>query len=311
MEDFSFGAVLRMCSDRGITAIVSPYGAALTALYAPDKDGQVENIVYHNPAAFSGAVVAPVAGRIRDGMVTIMGKRFQMPCNEPRACCHSGSQTTGQRLWNVVYASDSQVVFTLDLLDGECGLPGNRRLLATYTLRENRLHLSLQVRTDRTTFVNPTSHIYWNLSGKLDAPAHGQELQVDSSQVWYNDGDHLPIALRDTAGTAFDFRTFRPWDQNLDDPQLQIAYGYNHAFVLSQGGKIQLRHLPSGRLLTMTPSSTHVVFYSGGYLPVPGCGLALEPQLMPDAPHWMGNSLPLLRPAQTFHWECDFKFNLV
>lgn len=303
--------MLRLHSANGIIAEFSPFGAALTALFAPSRTGNFENIVYHNPAAFSGAVVSPVAGRIRGGMVPIAGKRYYMPCNEPHACCHSGTHTTGQRLWNTVYVSDTQVVFNLELQDGECGLPGNRAVRAAYTLLENQLTLSIQIHTDCTTFVNPTSHIYWNLSGQMSAPAREHELKIDADQVWHNNADHLPIVLQDTAGTAFDFRGFRQWDSSLHDPQLKLAHGFNHAFVLSPGGKIQLRHLPSGRLLTITPSSAHVVFYSGGYLPIPGCGLALEPQLMPDAPHWMGDTLPLLASNETFEWISVFRFDLV
>lgn len=296
-------------SSGGLHAVFSRRGAALTALYAPDRLGRLQNIVYNDPEAYAGQIIAPVAGRIRDGKVSVHGTVFQMPCDGDGLCLHSGPDTTAARLWQLTEHTDDAVTFRTELPHGACGLPGNRRITTRYTLTRDRLCLTIELESDRDTFVNPTSHIYWNLSGDFTRPAAGQLLQIPAERVWYNDGRHLPQAPHPTRGTVFDFSRPRDWNAApAEDPQLAPARGYNHAFALEPDREVRLFCPANGRGLALRTQATHLVVYSGGYLPVPGCALALEPQEVPDAPFLLGNACPLLPAGHTFRRQIEYRF---
>lgn len=301
----------RLETKEGFAAVFTPFGAALTAMYVPDRKGRFENIVYADPQAFGGAVIAPVAGRVRKGAVRIGGKQYTMPCDESEICLHSGPDTTAQKEWEVSAYTDETIVFQTYLPDGACGLPGNRNVTTEYSLRGNRLSLSIAIDTDCDTFVNPTSHIYWNLSADVSTAAQGHTLEIPSHTVYLNDAHHLPQRRCGTQHTPFDFSRPRMWEQLPSrDAQLESARGYNHAFVLEPSGALKLSHGQSGRTLTLTTNASHLVLYTGGFLPVPGCAVALEPQLVPDAPFLLGEQLPILKAGQTYQWKSQFEFGI-
>lgn len=296
-------------SKTGLRAVFSRYGAAVTALYVPDRNGRMQNIVYADPEAFGGQIIAPIAGRIRGGKVPIHGKIWQMPCDSQGIAQHSGPENTARHIWTLAEQNADTVIFSTRLADGACGLPGNRVCTAMYRLRENCLELGIAIKTDQDTFVNPTSHLYWNLAGDFSHPIEGQLLQFSAPYVWYNDAFHLPQEKHSTAGTVFDFAHPRAWQPlPKGEKQLSFANGYNHAFQLTKGSLIQLYCPANGRSLCMETNMSHLVMYSGGYLPVQGCALALEAQGLPDAPYLMGKGLPILRAGRTFHWRTRFYF---
>ena len=82
-----------------------------------------------------------------------------------------------------------------------------------------------------------------------------------------------------------------------DDPQLVLAGGYDHNFVLAgiPGPHASLTEPVSGRRLEIYTDSPGMQFYSGNYLDgtLAGqgrvferhAGLCLEPQQVPDAPN--------------------------
>jgi len=83
-----------------ITAKLIPYGARLTSLTVPDRDGNVQDVVvgYDDPIeylhdsetnrTFFGAVVGRYANRIKNGTFTVDGKTYHVPENE-----HDGVDT--------------------------------------------------------------------------------------------------------------------------------------------------------------------------------------------------------------------------
>lgn len=295
-------------------------GASIAAVYAPDRNGMYSNVSLTPDAGkwsgtFSGATVAPVAGRIRGGAVPISGTVYRMPLNDGANCLHSGPGTLGQALWDVVYQTADEVRFQAVLEDGDCGLPGKRIFTAAYKLRGMEFTLELTAVSDQDTFVNMTNHAYWNLSGNWQADAYDHKLQIASDQVWYNDHAHLPERLCPVSGSVFDFRRPRTIREALQDPigsdQLHNAKGYNNAFVLSGAPAVILSHAKSGRMLTMKTDAPCVIFYSGGYLPVPGSALAFEPQYIPDAPYLLGGKNPILKKGGVFRTVSSYRFDVL
>jgi aldose 1-epimerase len=101
------------------------------------------------------------------------------------------------------------------------------------------------------------------------------------------------------AGGPFDFRRARRIGDGLalPDPQLALARGYDHNFVLEPGPGPQasLADPVSGRRMEIFTDAPGLQFYSGNYLDgslggkgrdfTRYAGLCLEPQHFPDAPN--------------------------
>ncbi|WP_418668069.1 hypothetical protein [Allofournierella sp.] len=310
--------LIELKSITGLTLVLSRRGAGIAALYAPDRNGALSNVCLRpdedeNTGTFSGATIAPVAGRVSGGAVSISGAAYCMPQNDGANCLHSGPGTLGRAVWDVVYRSGSEVRFQKALAHGGCGLPGNRVFTADYRLCGNCFSLELSAVSDRDTFVNMTNHAYWNLSGNWAADAYDHELQIFSDAVWYNDKDHLPQKLCRVQNSAFDYRLPRTIRSALGESagadQLRNANGYNNAFALNGRPAVRLCHPGSGRRMIIETDAPCLIFYSGGYLPIAGSALAFEPQLVPDAPRLLGAKLPLLRKGAVFRTVSSYRFD--
>lgn len=308
---------------RGIHVTINKIGAALSSVCAPDRNGQFKNIAFFHSdsSVYAGAIIAPIAGRIRRGEVAIHNQIYQMPCNEGANCLHSGTKTLAHTLWDVTDSDSNHAALQATLLDGDCGLPGNRTFTVSYTLEKNSLCIELCVETHADTFVNPTSHAYWNLSGDFSQTAYDHELTIPANDVWLNDEHHLPTLCKSVQNTTFDFRTPKTLANAMHEnwESLDLAHGYNNAYVLNGSPAAVLTHAASGRQLTIETDAPCLVFYSGGFLdmsaPLPdgtpviaGSALAFEPQLVPDAPYLLGNDLPLLRAGESFHRLIRYRF---
>ena len=321
--------IYRLYGDTAVAALCAA-GASIASVQTPDHLGRLANIALSLPNAgaylantvCAGAVVGPIAGRIQDGRVVLGGHTFQMPRGENGNCLHSGANGLQNVLWTVPFADAHTVVFQTTLPDGGCGLPGNRTFTARYALAGDTLCLTLSVTTDADTFVDPTSHAYWNLSGDFACPAT-QRVQLCAKEIWYNNAQHLPWQRRAVDGTAFDLRAGRPlaeaWQSDAKNAQLANANGWNNAYILS--GNATLYEPVSGRCLTLETDAPSLVLYSGGYLDeslllaggqraVPGCAYALEPQLCPDAPRLLGSALPLLHAGEVFTRTIRWRFSV-
>lgn len=308
--------VLRLQSDSGIQAKLCTKGASLIFLAAPNRRGILENIAFlhSDPAFFAGATVAPVAGRVREGLVCIDERTYQMPCNEGAHCLHSGPDTLSHVNWAVVRQETGCAVFRAQLASGACGLPGNRVFTVAYSLKDNVLTVEQCAESDADTFVNTTCHAYWNLSGDFSKPIYGHLLTVDAQHVWYNSAEHLPQTLESVAHTPFDFRVPRTllsaMESGRQHLQLQNAHGYNNAFVLNGAPAAVLTDPASGRRLTLETDAPALLLYSGGYLaPTPGCALALEPQSVLQNAHPPRECV--LRAGEVFRRVIRYRFDTV
>ncbi|KAG9767709.1 aldose 1-epimerase [Exophiala dermatitidis] len=176
-------------SAENITAKFIPYGARLTSLLVPDRDGQYQDVAvgYDNATqyltdtetnhTYFGAVVGRFANRIKNSTFTLNGNTYHIPANENGGAdtLHGGTVGYDQRNWTVVTSSNSSVTFSL-LDTGFEGFPGTVLTTATFTVESYPSGPQGQMRPrftsnmvsqaiDQETPIMLANHIYWNLNG--------------------------------------------------------------------------------------------------------------------------------------------------
>src|SRR5437660_11034309 len=149
-------------------AKVITYGAILTELTAPDRNGKFEDVVlgfdnlqdYLKGHPFFGATVGRVANRIAKGKFTLDGKEYKLAVNNGPNALHGGRKGFDKVVWKAEDAAGPAgpaVKLSYLSRDGEEGYPGNLVVTVTYTLTaDNALRIDYTATTDQATPVNLT-----------------------------------------------------------------------------------------------------------------------------------------------------------
>lgn len=312
---------------RGLVARLSAYGARLLSLAVPaGRGGAPAEVVlgfathaeYRADDGFLGATIGRVANRIAGGRFTLEGQAYQVPPNNGPNALHGGPRGFDKAVWRAAPEGRHALTFTHLSPDGDQGFPGTLRASVRYSLEGGALRLDYAAETDRTTVVNLTNHSYFNLAGE-GASILDHLLTIPAERFTPVDATLIPAGeLRPVAGTPFDFRSPMRIGARIGaaDPQLRLAGGYDHNFVLSDApGPLRLaaRLEEPGRGLAMEVLTTEpgLQFYSGNFLdgsrrgrggaPLRHRGgLCLETQHFPDSPNRPGFPSVVLRPGEAF-----------
>jgi aldose 1-epimerase len=122
-------------------------------------------------------------------------------------------------------------------------------------------------------------------------------------------GEIAPVA-----GTPFDFRRPRSLRAPAAHPQIALARGFDHCWVVDQHADIAGElHCPgSGVRMQVKTNLPGVQVYDGSHLPqvYPGWhAVCLEPENFPDAPNHANFPSSVLRPGETHRSFMSFSFN--
>lgn len=297
-------------NSKGFKAGVINYGAILVNLFAPDKDGKLQDIVlgydalepYFENGSFFGAVIGPNANRIGNASFVLDGEKYVLDINDGANNLHSHKELGyHKRIWDAQEGTDS-VTFSLQDEDGSMGFPGNKRISVTYTVTEdNELRIHYQAESDRNTIINLTNHTYFNLAGHGSESILDHKLQLLASSYTPAAEGSIPTGeIAKVEGTPFDFREGKRIGDEIDadNEQLRIGLGYDHNWVID--GEIgRLREFAtvseekSGRVMKAYTDLPGVQFYAGNCITETAgkegavyhkrCGLCLETQYYPDA----------------------------
>lgn len=299
-----------LSNQNGMQACVTDYGAILTGLTVPDRDGAAADVVlgfdspegYFTNPSFFGATIGPNANRIGGAAFVLDGTRYELDKNDGENNLHSHRQLGyHKRLWTAE-AEDSSVTFSLKDEDGSMGFPGNRIFHVTYTLDDaNRLTLHYHGTSDRPTIINFTNHTYFNLCGHGAGSIEDHVLCLKASRYTPADKGSIPTGeIVPVAGTPMDFTTPHRIGERIDEPfeQLEFGGGYDHNWVIDGcSGEIrqfaELTAPGTGRVLKAYTDLPGVQFYAGNFIdPQKGkegaaygrrSGMCLETQFYPDS----------------------------
>lgn len=303
-----------------LQAWILSYGAVLQDLRL---DGHLAPLVlgfeqfppYLTDSPYFGAMVGRCGNRIGQGRFELDGQPYQLDLNMGAHHLHGGSLGIGKRNWTVESTRSHCVTLRLDLADGEMGYPGNMVLRARYTCLPGAvLDIDITAETDAPTLCNIAHHSYWNLDGHATTADH--VMQLDADRMTETDQDFIATgALKDVAGTRFDFRAERPLTgQKFIDDNLCLSDARQ---PLRRVGHVRSRR--SNLTMELRTTEPGLQVYDGYKIDIaapgldgrrygPNAGVALEPQVWPDAINHEGFPSAVLRPGETYHQQTQFAF---
>jgi aldose 1-epimerase len=324
---------------RGMTVRLIAYGAAVSELLVPDREGRSADVVlgfdqlapYEDPAQnpYFGATVGRVAFRITNGQFTLDGKPYRLTLNIPPHHLHGGVRGLSRCVWNaepVATAGGPAVRFSLTSPDGDQGYPGTLKAAVLYTLtQDNELKVEYTAVADHPTPVNLAHHSYFNLAGAGTGDVLGHTLQLAASCYTPLDEKKIPTGQVATVeGTPFDFRQpMRIGDRVKANTG--VADGYDLSYPLDHAdGTLRkaatLSEPTSGRVMEVWTTQPAIVLYTGNYLDgtVRGksgavyrkhAGVCLETAHLPDSVNQPSFPSTILRPGQTYRHTCVYRFS--
>ena len=318
---------------RGALAQVITFGAIVSDLRMPDREGRLVSVVreivpseqgFQRGFGSSAAVFGRVANRIAGAKFKLDGQDFQVTRNAGAHHIHGGAKNFSKVVWRAALPSgekDPSVELTYVSADGEEGFPGELTAVVKYTLTpENTLRIDYRATTTKPTPVNLTNHAYFNLAGGGDAVDH--ELTLNADRYTVVDNDLIPSGeIKTVADSPLDFRR----SAALGARAAQLAPGrrYDHNFVLNrpEGDSslslaARVREPRSGRVMEVWTTEPGVQLYTSiltppaANEPTPRAGfLCLETQHFPDSVNHSHFPSTIVRPGKAFESTTEFRFS--
>jgi aldose 1-epimerase len=311
-------------------AKVTEYGATLTQMWVPDRNGKLADVVlgyerledYEAAPFYLGAVLGRVANRIANGKFTLDGQSYSLATNRAPNHLHGGIQGFDKRVWTGA-VSGGAVTFAYTSADGQEGYPGTLRVMVTYRLTDaNELRIDYEATTDKATPINLTNHSFFNLAGSGTVLEH--TLTIHASRYTPVNASLVPTGdIVSLIGGPLDFTRPRRIGARIDEMRA-VANGYDHNLVLDRNGDslsfaARVEEPASGRVLEIWTTEPGGQFFTGnrfdGSFPGVGgakyerhAGFALEPQHFPDAINHAEFPSVVLRPGSTFKSSTVYRF---
>lgn len=327
--------------NEGVVLQVTNFGGRIIALWTPDKDGTYEDIVlgYDNidkyvnnqGERFLGTVVGRYANRIAKGEFEIDGVKYQLPINNNGQTLHGGLKGLDMVVWDVINATDNELVLRHVSPDGADGFPGNLTVDMVYTLTpDNELKITYKATTDKPTVVNLSHHSFFNLKGEGMGTILDHVLTINASKMIPVDSVLIPTGeIASVENTPFDFRKPTAIGDRINDDneQLKLGRGYDHCWVIDRKAADDVEFAASvyepttGRVIEVWTDQPGIQFYSGNFFTGNATGkygralnyresIALETQKFPDSPNQPNFPSTRLNPGEEYKQTCIYKFSV-
>lgn len=325
-------------SKGGVQMAVTNYGAKVVALLAPDREGQLADVelgydkigqYVNTKERYYGGVVGRYGNRIAKGRFKLDGKEYKLAVNNNANHLHGGLKGFNDVVWDVKQPDANTLEFHYLSKDGEEGYPGNLDITMTYALTDsNEFKIDYKATTDKPTVVNLTHHSFWNLHGAGNGDINDHVLMLNADKFTPVDSGLIPSGkLEPVKGTPMDFTKPTPIGERVgaDFEQLKFGKGYDHNWVLNKkGNELSLAATVleprSGRYMEVWTTEPGVQFYGGNFMAgdvgkggktyIHRGALALETQHYPDSPNQPSFPSVVLRPGETYHQTCIYKFGV-
>ena len=342
VTDFDAIKLYTFTNKSGMQVKVTNYGAIVTAILVPDRNGKlgditlgydrVEDYINAVDKPYFGAIVGRYGNRIANGEFTIDGETYSLATNNGPNHLHGGVIGFDKVVWDAELVGGkgwSGLELSYLAKDKEEGYPGNLSIKVTYKLTDaNELIVDYLATTDKATPVNLTQHSYFNLKGEGEGNILDHELMINASKYTPVDSTSIPTGeMTSVTGTPFDFTTAKSIGRDIGkkDEQLEFGLGFDHNFVLNREGDglsmAATVHEPTtGRVMEIMTTEPGIQFYCGNFHDgrlkgksgkpyVHRGGFCLETQHYPDSPNQENFPSTILKPGEEYRTTTVFKFS--
>ncbi len=327
--------VYTLSNASGVEVDVLTFGARLTRISVPDKNGKFADVLvgckrvedYYEENPHFGGTIGRYGNRIGEAKFTLNGKTYLLEANNGKNCLHGGRTACFDNLlWNAEIQGNS-LALSLCSPNGAGGFPGNLNVRVTFTLTEaNELIIDYFATTDQDTPCNLTNHAYFNL-GEQDTVLN-HELMIRSKTITPVDEELIPHGeLMDVDGTPYDFYTPKRIGQDIHaaSPMLQQNGGYDFNYCLERKTQHDLEHFAyvydpvSGRRMDCFTTLYGVQLYTanktGGFQGkksyVTHCALCLETQGYPNSPNCPNYPSTILKAGEQYCERTVYQFKVI
>jgi len=335
-----------LTNEKGMVVSIMTYGAIVTSVMVPDKDGEFANVTLgfdsldgyadpENKDPYFGAIVGRYANRIAAGKFSIGDDEYTLATNNAPNHLHGGDVGFNDVVWMARVAeteSDDSVAVQLTYVsnDLEEGYPGNLTTTVLYTLNnDNELRIEYTATSDKATPINLTNHCYWNLAGVTDGEG---TLSILDHVLTLPCDNYLPVDetliptgdLSAVADTPMDFTSPMPIASRFSEVKGEDENGgYDHCYVID-GWDSTLRlaakiHDPkSGRVMEILTTEPGIQLYTGNFLdgkPANGnfaqhTAFCLEAQHFPDSPNQPDFPTTMYGPGEVYKQTTVHRFSV-
>ena len=311
----------------GLQLQVINYGATITSLKIPLKNGELVDVVlgfenlqdYLNSfnlesAPYFGATVGRYAGRINNGIFELNGKKIQLQKNNNNHSLHGGNLGFSQRVWSLKSKNiekNPSLTFALFSPDNEENFPGDLSVELTYTLSDSdELIVEYKAVTTENTVINLTHHSYFNLDGHKSSIAN-QQLFINSNKTLETTNENIPTGrFLNLSNCPFDFRLPKNCPLKIDN-----------TFLLDKETKLAASLFSNKTNLKMEVYTNQpgIHIYVGGncFNTIKGkenanyhslSGICFETQNFPDAPNHAHFPNAILKKGDTYYHKTIYQF---
>lgn len=323
-----------LTNGKGASLSLITYGATLTRLLVPDREGRIGDVVlgcdelwqYEEQAAYFGAAIGRVANRIAGGQFSVDQTRYTVPINNGPNHLHGGFKGYDKQIWSAggaVTADGPSVRLTLVDPDGAEGYPGTVNVTLIYTLTaDNALKIQYYATTTKPTPINLTNHSYFNLKDGGRGGIEGHVMKVYANAYTPSDNALIPTGeIAPVKGTPLDFTNPKPIGRDM----AAMGSGYDHNLVLNNPGgalmkAVEIYEPETGRAMEVWTTEPAVQFYTSNFLdgsikskegvmPQRHSAFCLEAQHYPDAVHHPKFPDTILRPGETYRQITEYRFS--
>ncbi len=323
----------------GMSVKLITFGGIITEINVPDRLGRFANVAlgfgslaeYEAGHPYFGAITGRYANRMAGGRFSLDGVQYQLFKNAGDCALHGGQVGFDKRLWKArEFSGGVELSYTSP--NGEEGYPGALQVSVRYSLSESSaLRIEYAAVTDAPTVLNLTNHSYFNLLGEGEGSIHDHLLMLNADCYTPTDAQQVPTGeIAPVAGSPLDFRLPKAigGGQRSAHPQIRMARGYDHNFVLNRAGlsadelglAARLYEPRTGRQMEVWTTEPGIQFYAGnmldsallgasGRLYRQSDGLALETQHFPDSPNQPHFPSTVLRPGDEFRSATEYRFS--
>lgn len=307
-----------LTNKNGMTLKVTNYGATLTYLSAPDKNGVFENVVLGFDSLKQcvadrgqhGKTIGRVANRIGGAQFTLNGITYKLTANNGANSIHGGPNGFSKQVFDVdkFYANADSAVVSLRYIsaDMEEGFPGKLTLYLNYVLtKNNEVKLEYKAVTDKPTVVNFTNHTYFNLTGS-GSSISDHRLKILADSITPLGSDRLPTgSLVSVKGTIYDFIQA----SNVREKLEPAVRGYDINYKLRKTGTnlalaAEVISPANGRLLEAFTTEPGMQLFTINN------AICLEMQHFPDSPNKPKFPSVVLNPGETYRQVTVYKFSV-